>query len=826
MVTGGESERHKIIQAYHDMPAYGHPGISRTKELVAKYYWWPQLAQDAQEYIRGCTDCQQNKVNTHPQKATLSPIAPSAQALPFQTIAMDFIVKLPELAGFDSILTITDHNCTKMLIAIPCRETVTAEGVVELVLQQVFPRFRLPSKIISDRDPRFISKFMKEMCHLMGITQNVSMAYHPKTDGQSERSNQWLEQYLQFWVDHQQTNWHHYLHLAEFTHNSWKNETTGQSPFEILMGYSPRAEIFDVTLSIPMVTLRLRDWRKAQEDAQKLMIKEQKKWTKGKTPEQRYKQGDQVWLEGCNLRIDRPSTKLALKRHGPFKIKKVLSPITYQLELPAQWKIHDVFHANLLTPYHETQLHGANFVRPPPDLIDGEEEYEIEEILQSRKFGRGRKVQYLVKWKGYPDSENQWVNWDDLHAEEALADFKQKNPDAVSHIKAEGGRTEDDITNTPMSDNEHSSPPLTAISGVDLPPEVRQLFLDWRPTVPSSWTTPPESEGEDTAVSTGSSPIRRNYYQPQTLIPTNLSLHVVHTPYTTDHALSHESDHSSEDSFPCPTPEVTNTDTPSPDPLPIPPRPLLEGEHTLGQIHSDPGPHNPRPPLQIIHLSLARQEAPTLCGNPGGAPSPGTAGADGPADEWEEANEGVTWEDYGPRPQVPKGYTLNEGVDYIPFDIRLPSGEMKPAKYIKLEYGEDPLVYGMIDGDPHQYVESFQATPFPSARPLRTYTSSQLEFFEDDHDLRLEIDSAVAHLYDKSVTAEVECYRVNKKKLKRDYEELRQIQHDIWKRELTIGGCARRMAGARIYQRIEVVNRARMRILMDEYKAHRRGRRS
>ena len=144
-----------------------------------------------------------------------------------------------------------------------------------------------------------------------------------------------------------------------------------------------------------------------------------------------------------------------------------------------QWKIHNVFHADLLTPYHETKLHGANFVRPPPDLIDGEEEYEIEEILQSRKFGRGRKVQYLVKWKGYPDLENQWVNWDDLHAEEALADFKKKNPDEVLHIKAGVERTEGDITNTLMSNDDHSSPPLIAISGVDLPPEVRQLFLDW-----------------------------------------------------------------------------------------------------------------------------------------------------------------------------------------------------------------------------------------------------------------------------------------------------------------------------------------------------------
>ena len=300
----------------------------------------------------------------------------------------------------------------------------------------------------------------------------------------------------------------------------------------------------------------------------------------------------------------------------------------------------------------------------------------------------------------------------------------------------------------------------------------------------------------------------------------------MHTPYTTDNALPDNADNSSEDSFPCPTPEVADTTSPSPDPIPIPPRPLLESEHTLGQVHSDPGPHHPRSPLQVIHLSPARQEAPTLCSNTGGTAPSGADGSPGHADEWPEADEGLTWEDYGPRPQVPKGYTLNEGADYIPFDIRLPSGEMKPARYIKLEYGEDPLVYGMIDGDPHQYVESFQATPFPSARPLRTYTSSQLEFFEDDHNLHPEVDSVVYHLYDKSALAEVECYRINKKKLKREYEELRQIQHDIWKWELTLGGCAHRMAGARIYQRIKIINRARLRILMDEYKACRRGRRS
>ena len=132
----------------------------------------------------------------------------------------------------------------------------------------------------------------------------------------------------------------------------------------------------------------------------------------------------------------------------------------------------------------------------------------------------------------------------------------------------------------------------------------------------------------------------------------------------------------------------------------------------------------------------------------------------------------------------------------------------------------------MVDGDHHRYIKSFQATPFPSAGPLCTYTSGQLELFEDDHDLRPEVDSTVYHLYDKSAMAKVECYQINKKKLKWEYEELQQVQHDIWKRELMIGGCARHLAGARVYQHIEVINRVRLRIVIDDYKAHRHGRRS
>jgi hypothetical protein len=435
VVTGNAERRRQLVHDHHDLPAYGHPGISRTTDLVSRHYWWPRLRQDVLDYVKGCADCQRNKVNNHPQKAALSPIFAKPEALPFETVAMDFIVKLPLSEGFDSILTITDHDCTKMTVFIPCNEAISAEGVARLYLQHVFKNYGLPRKIISDRDTRFTGKFMRKLCRILGIQQNMSTAYHPRTDRQSERNNQWVEQFFRFYIDEDQKNWAFYLPLAEFAHNSWKNESTGHSPFEVLMGYNLRAEWTTAPSPIPQVTLRLDQFKRAWEQAQRLMRKAQQGWEKHKREGRTFQEGDQVWLEGRHIKTHQPMAKLAAKRHGPFKVTRVLSPLNYQLELPAQWKIHDVFHADLLTPYRETDFHGRNYERPPPDLINGEEEYEIERVVDLQRHGRGGKIQYLVKWKGYPDSENQWVSWDDVNAPELLAEFKEQNPNALSHIR-------------------------------------------------------------------------------------------------------------------------------------------------------------------------------------------------------------------------------------------------------------------------------------------------------------------------------------------------------------------------------------------------------
>jgi hypothetical protein len=150
VVTGDMEAKRQLIQSHHDSPVHRHPGISKTIQLMERLYWWLWMRIDITEYIRGCADCQRHKVNTRPTKAPLQPIYPKPEAMPFETIALDFIVKLPVSQGFNSILTITDQGCTKVAIFIPCNEDIMAEETAALYIKHIFAHFGLLTKVISD----------------------------------------------------------------------------------------------------------------------------------------------------------------------------------------------------------------------------------------------------------------------------------------------------------------------------------------------------------------------------------------------------------------------------------------------------------------------------------------------------------------------------------------------------------------------------------------------------------------------------------------------------------------------------------------------------
>ena len=369
-----------ILECCHDHESARHPGFLKSRQLVTAEFWWPGLASFVRHYVEGCALCQQNKVNTHPTIPPLSPIKSTASR-PFQQISCDLITDLPVSSGFNSLLVVVDHGLTKGVILCPTKKSITAEGIASLFFHKVFLRFGLFDKVISDRGPQFASSFTQELGKLLHYDLSLSTAYHPQSDGETERVNQEVETYLRIFCGNDPISWSESIPHAEFTHNHRPHSVTNQSPFYLMMGYEPRAlpSVISDT-SIPAVETRL---------------------------------------------IINP--KFAPKREGPFTITKVLSPIIYQLRLPKTWKIHPVFHTSLLSPYRENEVHGKNFPVPPPDLINGEEEYEIEQII--RHHGAPSSHSFLIRWKGYSAEEDSWVPERDLkNAKSALALYKKLHP--------------------------------------------------------------------------------------------------------------------------------------------------------------------------------------------------------------------------------------------------------------------------------------------------------------------------------------------------------------------------------------------------------------
>jgi len=421
--------RRKVLQQCHDHPTAGHPGAATTYLNVSRHYWWPGMTTFVNEYVKGCGKCQQNKINRRPWKGPLMPIAGPTDPRPFAQISMDLLTDLPPSEdGYDTLLVVLDHGQTKGLVLIPTRKTVTSTGTAGLLNDNVFRRFGLPETIISDRDPRFASAVFQEWLKLLNIKSAMSTAYHPQSDGATERVMQEIQAYLSIYCIANPTDWPSAIPILEFVHNSRPHADRKQSPFELIMGYQPKGipETLHPT-KVPSLEERMEritEWRKDAQLAHE--IARQRMAIRFKVPLERFTEGQKVWLDTRNFQL-MYGKKIRPKREGPFKIKRMKGPITYQLELPSTWKIYDTFHPVHLSPYKETSQYGPNELRPPPELVDNEEEYSVDHIVRHKKNNKGNLL-FLIRWKGYSVEDDTWEPASNLkNARETLDEYKKRH---------------------------------------------------------------------------------------------------------------------------------------------------------------------------------------------------------------------------------------------------------------------------------------------------------------------------------------------------------------------------------------------------------------
>jgi len=325
--------------------------------------------------------------------------------------------------------------------------TVTAEGAARLFLYYVWKLHGLPKRVVSDRGPQFVALFTKKLYRLLGIQLSSSTAWHPQTDGQTERVNQELDQFLHLFVNERQDDWYDLLPIAEFQHNNHVHSATQQPPFLLdtgripCMGFEPRQDPSGLE-TVNKFTKRMES---ATEEAKSAICKAQEDimryYNRRRSPAPVFKPGDRVYLDASDIRTTRPSPKLSHCRLGPFEIERQVGPLAYRLKLPHRLRqLHPVFNVVKLSATPDDPIPGRKPQAPPPPIVvDGEPEWEVEEVLDSR--WHWRRFQFLIKWKGFSREHNSWEVASDVKAPDLVVEYYRRHPAAPRHIR----RTDFDI---------------------------------------------------------------------------------------------------------------------------------------------------------------------------------------------------------------------------------------------------------------------------------------------------------------------------------------------------------------------------------------------
>lgn len=426
-------EKVDALRECHDDPMAGHFGYKKTLEKLQRRYRWPNMRKDVTEYCKECLHCNRSMAPKHKPYGLLQPLPPPTG--PFQEVTMDFIPDLPpsKFMGvvYNAILVIV-CRLTKMAHYIPARMDWEAEDLAKVWIRDVIRPHGVPERVISDRGPLMKSKNWDSFNHYLNARRVLSSSYHPETDGQTERQNQTLEQYLRCYCCLEQDDWASWLPIAEFAYNDSVHATTGITPFRAYHGADPRAPNWPGMplgegesplgkgLAAHVIALQAECRRKiiAANAYQKAYADKKRKPLSLKI-------GDKVLVSSRHMRSTRPKKKLDWKYLGPGTVVGQLGPAAFKVELPGLNSVHPVFHASLLEPYTKK----GTIPHDKEPIVDtlreyGDDVYDVEEVLDRRLNAVG-VWEYLIKWKDYPEEENSWEPGPNIN-EHALQKFWQK----------------------------------------------------------------------------------------------------------------------------------------------------------------------------------------------------------------------------------------------------------------------------------------------------------------------------------------------------------------------------------------------------------------
>jgi hypothetical protein len=420
LVIGSDPELKQVIFSWlHDSPSGGHSGRDVTAARIKSLFFWKGMNREIQNYVRNCDVCQRCKPDLTASPGLLQPL-PIPNRI-WDDISMDFIEGLPSSSRKQVIFVVVDR-LSKYAHFMALSHPYTALDVAQLFLDHVFKLHGLPSTITSDRDPIFLSKVWSEFFQLQGVALNKSTAYHPQSDGQTEVVNKCLETYLRCMCADKPSSWYHWLTLAEWWYNTNYHTSINCTPFEVVYGQPPpihlpylpgeaTAAAVDRSLSAREAVIQLLKFHLLR--AQNRMSQQANKHRSDRI----FAIGDMVYLK---IQPYRQSTvrqqkfhKLMPKFYGPFKVLDRIGSVAYQLELPSDAEIHNVFHVSQLklclnphsAPNHPLPRAGSFMITKEPASI-------LERKMVKR--GRAAATKVLVQWKGESPAQATWEFYYDL----------------------------------------------------------------------------------------------------------------------------------------------------------------------------------------------------------------------------------------------------------------------------------------------------------------------------------------------------------------------------------------------------------------------------